>query len=354
MYMYMYNMKPNLQGRDVVDATQDKHICRVNKCGSNRCKMCSHMCEGDVFTSNLTQKTYNIVSPNMNMTCSTKNVIYLITCIKCGIQYVGETSQSLRCRFNNHRNRLKHFCDLHLYNHFNSDGHTDKDIIIIPIEEVILDGSDNITLASKRLEREEFWYRELGSIYPYGLNDNVRKIGNISQKIGDGTIVYSLFNRQPRKYKKRQHKRKRNKLEPIHLQKQTIDLLKTYKSIHFSNNRRTYILGLPKKRLQEVLRIAEELILNNILHKRILLLVKDIVTYRCKPVIHNALIDTDINAKQRNYMNVFFHNKGIEMINLPQILNNKRVISSIPTFFTNRSPPLVSYSYTKSIANKNF
>ena len=42
------------------------------------------------------------------------------------------------------------------------------------------------------------------------------------------------------------------------------------------------------------------------------------------------------------------------MINLPQILNNKRVISSIPTFFTNRNPPLVSYSYTKSIANKIF
>ena len=59
---------PNLQGRDVVDATQDKHICRVNKCGSNRCKTCSHICEGDVFTSNLTQKTYNIVSPNMNTT----------------------------------------------------------------------------------------------------------------------------------------------------------------------------------------------------------------------------------------------------------------------------------------------
>lgn len=253
--------------------------------------------------------------------------------------------------FNNHRNRLKHFCDMHLYNHFNSDGHTDKDITIIPIEEVILDSNDNITLASKRLEREEFWYKELGSIYPYGLNNNVRKIGNISQKIGDGTIVYSLFNRQPRKYKKRQHKRKRKKLEPIHLQKQTIDLLKTYKSIHFNNNLRTYILSLPKKKLQEVLRIAEELKLNNILHKRILLLVKDIVTYRCKSVIRNALIDTDINAKHRDYMNVFFHNKGIEMINLPQILNNKRVTSSIPTFFTNHSLPLASYSYTKSIAN---
>ena len=30
----------------------------------------------------------------------TKNVIYLISCRKCAVQYVGETSQTLRCRFN--------------------------------------------------------------------------------------------------------------------------------------------------------------------------------------------------------------------------------------------------------------
>ena len=42
------------------------------------------------------------------MNCGTKNVIYLISCRKCAVQYVGETSQTLRCRFNNHRSRLKH------------------------------------------------------------------------------------------------------------------------------------------------------------------------------------------------------------------------------------------------------
>ena len=38
-----------------------------------------------------------------------KNVIYLISCRKCGVQYVGETSQALRNRFNNHGNRLMWF-----------------------------------------------------------------------------------------------------------------------------------------------------------------------------------------------------------------------------------------------------
>ena len=55
----------------------------------------------------LIYKTYNIVSPSLSMNCGTENILYLITCRKCGIQYVEETGQSLRKRLNNHRNRLK-------------------------------------------------------------------------------------------------------------------------------------------------------------------------------------------------------------------------------------------------------
>ena len=36
------------------------------------------------------------------MNCATENVIYLISCKKCGIQYIGETSQKLKNRMNNH------------------------------------------------------------------------------------------------------------------------------------------------------------------------------------------------------------------------------------------------------------
>ena len=99
------------------------------------------------------------------MNCGTKSVIYLISCKKCGVQYVGETSHTLRCRFNNHRNRLKQLCGLYLYHHFSSDGHTLDDISIMPIEEVVSEPDDGITLGCKRLQREEFWYRELCTMY---------------------------------------------------------------------------------------------------------------------------------------------------------------------------------------------
>ena len=72
-----------IMGRDRVDVPQS---LRVSKCGSDRCKTCVHMVQGDSFISNTTKYK---VSP-VDMDCGSKNVIYLITCAKCGIQYVGK------------------------------------------------------------------------------------------------------------------------------------------------------------------------------------------------------------------------------------------------------------------------
>ena len=85
----------------------------------------------------------------MCMHCGTRRVIYLISCKKCGIQYVGETSQTFRCRFSNQRKRLKQLCGLYLYHHINSGGHTDtlEDIGIMPIEWVMSEPNDTISLA---------------------------------------------------------------------------------------------------------------------------------------------------------------------------------------------------------------
>ena len=47
-----------------------------------------------------------------------------------------------------------------------------------------------------------------------------------------------------------------------------------------------------------------------------------------------------------------FHNKGIDMIDLPGILHNKKVLlRTVPSFVQHIEPPIVSYSYTKSFRN---
>ena len=53
-------------------------------------------------------------------------------------------------------------------------------------------------------------------------------------------------------------------------------------------------------------------------------------------------------------MTVYFHNKGIEMINLPKILNGRKVRSAVPNFLNNVNPPIVGYTYSKCIASKMF
>ena len=53
-------------------------------------------------------------------------------------------------------------------------------------------------------------------------------------------------------------------------------------------------------------------------------------------------------------MTIFFHNKGIEMIDLPGILNGRDVRSAVPNFLNYVNPPIVGYTYSKSIASQIF
>ena len=86
-----------------------------------------------------------------------------------------------------------------MYHHFSSDGHSEDDLCIMPIKQILPDDKANIM--SLRLEREDYWCRELCTYYPYGLNDNVRGVGNISKQ--PGLVVNVLFNKRARKFRER-------------------------------------------------------------------------------------------------------------------------------------------------------
>ena len=53
-------------------------------------------------------------------------------------------------------------------------------------------------------------------------------------------------------------------------------------------------------------------------------------------------IDSKINHI-RHFIKIQFVNKGIEFINLLSILNDKSVISSIPTYFENKESHIICY-----------
>ena len=73
------------------------------------------------------------------------------------------------------------------------------DIAIMPIEEIT--PVHGVNVKSLQFEREDHWCRELCTYYLYGLNDNVRGVGNMSKK--PGLVVNELFNRRGRKFRKR-------------------------------------------------------------------------------------------------------------------------------------------------------
>ena len=75
------------------------------------------------------------------MTCDTKNLIYMIQCNRCNLQYIGETKRRLKDRFNEHRRTIDNpntkSKPTTAAEHFlSSPNHTANDMQLIPIEKI--------------------------------------------------------------------------------------------------------------------------------------------------------------------------------------------------------------------------
>ena len=130
------------------------------------------------------KKTYNVInseSPNY-CPCSSSNVIYLLTCKKCGIQYVGETVQIVRARMSKHKQDIiKGFgsCPF-VIKHFNSQSCKGADFSISILEKLKGNGRTprgaiDATQTSERRSKEKEWMKKLRTLFPYGLNHDTDK-----------------------------------------------------------------------------------------------------------------------------------------------------------------------------------
>ena len=52
------------------------------------------------------------------------------------------------------------------------------------------------------------------------------------------------------------------------------------------------------------------------------------------------------DTEKRSFLKLLFANKGLDAINLSNILHQKSVKSKIPPYFKDRSVPIISYTYT--------
>ena len=157
-------------------------IKRKTHNSNNGCKLCFCLSLKEQFVSSSSHRIYSSVIPNniTHVDCCSKNVIYLLTCRKCRLQYVGETIQPIKDRICKHNSCIKnwkgdHGCRI-LTEHFsqgNCKGATFSVNIIekLPGDGRGDDGSIDPSDARLRRKKERDWMRKLRTVYPFGLND---------------------------------------------------------------------------------------------------------------------------------------------------------------------------------------
>ena len=134
---------PNL--RDLLDSAKlPSNSTNPNPqlpCGSFRCEKNCATCPyiSDGLTSYTFFSTGETRTTKSNLTCDTKNLIYMIQCNRCNSQYIGETKRRLKDRFNEHRRTIdnpntKSKPTTAAERFLSSPNHTANDMQLIPIE----------------------------------------------------------------------------------------------------------------------------------------------------------------------------------------------------------------------------
>ena len=132
-------------------------------CGVPRCKTCPFLKVMDEFSSHMTGQLFKV---KFCASCKSSNIVYLITCRRCGLQYVGEMIQTLHAMINGHRSGIMHHrTDVSpVAEHFNSSAHSVAGMTVVVIE---LSPSCDPCL---RKVKEGRWIRTLEILSPSGMH----------------------------------------------------------------------------------------------------------------------------------------------------------------------------------------
>jgi hypothetical protein len=145
----------------LIESNQTITIESVTPCGSFNCKCCIHIIKTNSYMDSNRELCFDIMD---QFDCNSSDVVYIISCLKCNMLYVGQSGRKVRERLNNHRSDIKNNKNTAVSLHFNSPNHSITDLRITPI----------ITLKElsfeKRGKLELQLMKTLGTIYPSGMN----------------------------------------------------------------------------------------------------------------------------------------------------------------------------------------
>ena len=153
-----YSRSPNLKDilvRANLTYTPTPRICQP--CYKTHCRTCVHINSNIAVTNQ--QNTSFPIRGNFN--CQSFNIVYIMTCEICNIQYVGETSNTLNTRCRGHESAIRNEKDHLVAQHFNSYNHSWHDYNITAVDKE----SDK----NRRLRLEEPWMQLMDTLWQKAL-----------------------------------------------------------------------------------------------------------------------------------------------------------------------------------------
>ena len=160
----------------------DASLSHIFRCGSKHCQFQNKFVLVNNILSTTTNRLFKCIVPigSTYVNDHLSNVVYLITCNKFKLQYVGESSQNLNKRFNWHNSCFRNptactFCKI-LNTHFSRGKDSSYTVNVIEkLEGAGRTERNNMDFAAKPLRkaRETYWMHELRKIFPYGLNNRI-------------------------------------------------------------------------------------------------------------------------------------------------------------------------------------
>ena len=150
------NVKDMLVKSNVYSPPQPKFS---QPCYQPRCLTCTTHLNSSQVISNRNNHSYPIRG---NFHCKSSDIVYVMTCNVCNIQYVRETSNTMNSRCRGHESSIRTEKDHPVAIHYRSYNHTIDDY---PITIVDKEGNKN-----RKLRLEEAWMTLLNILTPKGLN----------------------------------------------------------------------------------------------------------------------------------------------------------------------------------------
>ena len=191
---------------------------------------------------------------------------------------------------------------------------------------------------------------ELRTVYPFGLND---RIGDEWMTENTHSSVFTRFPTLPRRFERvnrgTNHKGNNNNTVAGFLE--NLDHILKESLSNASNYIRITLSSMKRSSLRDIHTILSNNITDNNssnLYDQYYLQALDIIESK----LYNPKITDKPKKSPENICSIYFHNKGVEMINLANILRTAEIKSSLP--FPEFDFPLITYSLSNPISHKIF